>query len=36
MAVKRVLKMGDPLLYCKAEPVEPLGTPALDSLRWIA
>lgn len=32
MAVKRVLKMGDPLLYCKAEPVEPLGTPELVSL----
>lgn len=32
MAVKRVLKMGDPLLYRKAEPVEQLNTPELDNL----
>jgi peptide deformylase len=34
MAVRRVLKMGDPLLYRQAEPVaaEELGTPALEEL----
>ncbi len=32
MAVKRVLKMGDPLLYRKAQPVEHFNTPELDAL----
>jgi peptide deformylase len=32
MAVRRVLKMGDPLLYRKAEPVQQFNTPELDSL----
>ncbi len=32
MTVKRVLKMGDPLLYRKSEPVEQMNTPELDSL----
>ena len=32
MAVKRVLKMGDPLLYRKAEPVKAFNTPELDQL----
>lgn len=32
MAVKTVLKMGDPLLYKKAEPVTDFSTPALDRL----
>lgn len=32
MAVKTVLKMGDPLLYRKAEPVTEFNTPALDRL----
>jgi len=32
MAVKRVLKMGDPLLYRKAEPVKEFNSPALAAL----
>ncbi|HEY5683374.1 MAG TPA: peptide deformylase [Sulfuricaulis sp.] len=32
MAVRRVLKMGDPLLYKKAEPVTQFNTPELDCL----
>lgn len=32
MAVKRVLKMGEPLLYQKAAPVETFDTPELDQL----
>lgn len=32
MAVRRVLKMGDPLLYRKAEPVTGFNTPELDLL----
>jgi peptide deformylase len=32
MTVRRVLKMGDPLLYRKAEPVQQFNTPELDSL----
>ncbi|MFQ6022878.1 MAG: peptide deformylase [Acidiferrobacterales bacterium] len=32
MAIRRVLKMGDPLLYRKAGPVEQLNTPELDTL----
>lgn len=32
MAVKRVLKMGDPLLYEKGAPVEQFNTPELDNL----
>jgi peptide deformylase len=32
MTVKRVLKMGDPLLYEKAAPVEQFGTPQLEEL----
>jgi peptide deformylase len=32
MTVRRVLKMGDPLLYRKAEPVPQFGTPELDRL----
>ena len=32
MAVRRVLKMGDPLLYRKAEPVKDFNTPELDAL----
>ena len=32
MAVRRVLKMGDPLLYRKAAPVREFNTPALDTL----
>ena len=32
MAVRRVLKMGDPLLYRKADPVREFNTPALDAL----
>lgn len=32
MAVRRVLKMGDPLLYRKAEPVQGFNTPELDAL----
>lgn len=32
MTVRRVLKMGDPLLYRKAEPVEEFNTPELDTL----
>lgn len=32
MAVKSVLKMGDPLLYEKAAPVEQFGTPHLEEL----
>lgn len=32
MTVRRVLKMGDPLLYRQAEPVREFGTPALDAL----
>ena len=32
MTVKRVLKMGDPLLYRKAEPVQQFNTPELDRL----
>ncbi|GAB4507049.1 MAG: peptide deformylase [Sulfuricaulis sp.] len=32
MTVRRVLKMGDPLLYRKAEPVQQLNTPELDML----
>ena len=32
MAVRRVLKMGDPLLYRKADPVKGFKTPELDAL----
>ena len=32
MTVRRVLKMGDPLLYRKAEPVKSFNTPELDAL----
>lgn len=32
MTVRRVLKMGDPLLYRKAEPVQQFNTPGLDKL----
>jgi len=32
MAVRRVLKMGDPLLYRKADPVQGFNTPELDAL----
>src|SRR3970282_1119913 len=32
MTVRRVLKMGDPLLYKKAEPVQKFNTPELDAL----
>ncbi|MDH3672491.1 MAG: peptide deformylase [Gammaproteobacteria bacterium] len=32
MAVRRVLKMGDPLLYQKAAPVEQFGSPQLEEL----
>ena len=32
MAVRRVLKMGDPLLYRKAEPAKGFNTPELDAL----
>lgn len=32
MTVRRVLKMGDPLLYRKADPVQQFNTPELDSL----
>jgi peptide deformylase len=32
MTVRRVLKMGDPLLYRKAEPVTEFDTPALHAL----
>lgn len=32
MTVRRVLKMGDPLLYRQAEPVREFNTPALDAL----
>jgi len=32
MAVRRVLKMGDPQLYRKAEPVKGFNTPELDAL----
>lgn len=32
MAIKRVLKMGDPVLYRKAEPVEQFDTPELQAL----
>jgi len=32
MTVRRVLKMGDPLLYRKAEPVKEFNTPELDAL----
>lgn len=32
MSVRRVLKMGDPLLYRKAEPVKQFNTPELDQL----
>jgi len=32
MTVKRVLKMGDPVLYRKAEPVQQFNTPELDTL----
>ena len=32
MTVRRVLKMGDPLLYRRAEPVREFNTPALDAL----
>ncbi len=32
MTVRRVLKMGDPLLYEKAAPVEQFGTPQLEEL----
>jgi peptide deformylase len=32
MTVRRVLKMGDPLLYEKAAPVEQLDTPQLEEL----
>lgn len=32
MTVRRVLKMGDPLLYRKTEPVQQFNTPELDKL----
>lgn len=32
MTVRRVLKMGDPLLYRKADPVQQFNTPELDKL----
>jgi peptide deformylase len=32
MTVRRVLKMGDPLLYQKAAPVEQFGSPQLEEL----
>ena len=32
MAVKRVLKMGDPLLYRKAEPVTEVSSPEIEAL----
>lgn len=32
MTVRRVLKMGDPVLYKKAEPVQKFNTPELDAL----
>lgn len=32
MAVRRVLRMGDPLLYRKAEPVDRFDTPELEAL----
>jgi peptide deformylase len=32
MTVRRVLKMGDPLLYRQAEPVREFNTPELDAL----
>lgn len=32
MTIRRVLKMGDPLLYRKAEPVKDFNTPELDAL----
>jgi peptide deformylase len=32
MTVRRVLKMGDPLLYRKAEPAKGFNTPELDAL----
>jgi len=32
MAVRRVLKMGDPLLYRRAEPLKGFNTPELDAL----
>jgi len=32
MTVRRVLKMGDPLLYRKAEPAREFNTPELDTL----
>lgn len=32
MAVRRVVKMGEPVLYQKATPVEKFGTPELDQL----
>lgn len=32
MAVRRVLKMGEPLLYRRADPVEAFNTPALHAL----
>ena len=32
MAIRRVLKMGDPLLYRKAEPVQGFNAPELDAL----
>ncbi|HEY8555697.1 MAG TPA: peptide deformylase [Burkholderiales bacterium] len=32
MAVRTVLRMGEPLLYRKAQPVEAFGTPELDRL----
>lgn len=32
MTIRRVLKMGDPLLYNKAEPVKEFNTPELDTL----
>ncbi|BAU48582.1 peptide deformylase [Sulfurifustis variabilis] len=32
MAVRRVLKMGEPVLYRRAEPVKEFGTPELDRL----
>lgn len=32
MTVRRVLKMGDPLLYRKAEPVQQFNTPELNTL----
>ena len=32
MAVRRVLKMGDPLLYRQADPVSVFSSPELDAL----